>query len=161
MNFQGESMTELLKDTARELLDFVPPLMRVVQKKWKKGLVHGVTHSQFLMLMFIQHHPGTALQDVAYHIDLTAATTSTTIEELVTRGLVLREPSQEDRRKVALTITAAGEVVLEGVYQDSRNELEEYLSSLTSGEQVTVLQALQLLAPLFVCSKNEEEKENS
>lgn len=149
-------MTKLLKNTARELLDFVPSLMRVVQKKWKKGLIHGVTHSQFHMLMFIQRYPGAALQDVADHIDLTAATTSTTIEELVTHGLVLREASKEDRRKVSLTTTAEGEAVLEGVYADSRQDIEEYLLSLTSAELEIVRQALQLLGPLFTNSVEKE-----
>ena len=134
---------------AREMLDVVPSIMRMLKQKWKKGPINGITESQFLMLMFIQRSPGAALQDVAQYMSLTPATTSTTVEELVSAEFVVRKTCQQDRRKVSLKITDAGEAALEKIFDDSRREIEAYLSPLSAEELSVVSSAFQLLAPLF------------
>lgn len=152
-------MTVSVDLVSRELLDVVPPIMRTIKKKWKDGSIGGVTNSQFRILMFIQKSPGAALLDVARHLGLTSPTTSTTVEELVSKGLVLRESSTEDRRKITLTLTDQGQKTLSEVFDYSRQDLATYLTPLTSAEQEIVFQALKLLGPLF-STQQEEFMEN-
>ena len=134
---------------AQEMLNVVPSIMRTIRNKWKKGAIHGISNAQFRILMFIQRHPGAALQEVARHLGLTSPTTSTTVDELVKTQLVLREPSTEDRRKITLTLTDQGQKVLDEVYEHSRQHLAGYLAPLSPEEAETVYKALQLLGPLF------------
>jgi DNA-binding MarR family transcriptional regulator len=134
---------------ARELLNVIPSIMRTIRSKWKKGSIQGVSNAQFRILMFIQRHPGAALQDVARHLGLTSPTTSTTVDELVKNQLVLREPSIEDRRKITLTLTDQGQKILEEVFEHSRQHLAGFLSPLSPEEAEIVFQALKLLGPLF------------
>jgi DNA-binding MarR family transcriptional regulator len=134
---------------ARELLNVIPQIMRTIRSKWKNGSIQGVSNVQFRILMFIQKHPGAALQDVARHLGLTPPTTSTTVDELVKTQLVLREPSTEDRRKITLTLTDKGQKNLEEVFEHSRQHLAGYLSALSPEEAEIVFQALKLLGPLF------------
>jgi len=140
---------------SRELLEVVPPIMRTIRNKWKEGSISGVSNSQFRILMFIQKRPGAALQDVARHLGLTSPTTSTTVDELVNRQLILREPSTEDRRKITLTLTDQGRQTLEEVFEHSRQHLAGYLSPLSSEESEIVFQALKLLGPLFSSQRKE------
>jgi DNA-binding MarR family transcriptional regulator len=152
-------MTISVDILARELLDVVPPIMRTIRKKWKKGPIGGVTNSQFRILMFIQKKPGASLQDVAHHLGLTSPTTSTTVDELVSNHLVLRESSIEDRRKITLSLTTEGQKTLEEVFEHSRNDLAACLSLLTVEERAIVFQAMKLLTPLF--SPRMEQKETA
>ena len=140
---------------SRELLDVVPPIMRTIRSKWKEGPICGVSNSQFRILMFIQKRPGAALQDVARHLGLTSATTSTTVDDLVNDRFVLREPSTEDRRKITLTLTNLGQQTLEEVFELSRQHLAGYLSPLSADDAEIVFQALKLLRPLFSSYRKE------
>ena len=141
---------------SRELLNVVPPIMRTIKGKWKKGPIRGVTNTQFRILMYIQKRPGASLQDVARHLGLTSPTTSTTVDELVFSQLVLREPSKEDRRKIALTLTENGQKILEQLFEYARNDLAAYLSPLTAEQRSIVQQGLKLLAPLFTSQRGLE-----
>ena len=145
---------------SRELLDVVPLIMRTIKSKWKAEPIHGISNSQFRVLMFIQKQPGAALQDVAHHLGLTAPTTSTTVDELVNNQFVLRAPSTEDRRKITLTLTHQGQQTLGEVFEHSRQHLAGYLSSLSPDESEIVYQALKLLGPLF-SPQQEESMENA
>ena len=153
-------MTISIDLVSRELLEVVPPIMRTIRKKWKDGSIGGVTNSQFRILMFIQKHPGAALQEVARHLGLTSPTTSTTVDELVNNQLVLRAPSTKDRPKITLPLTEQGQQTLEKVFEQSRKALAAYLSPLTAEEAEIVTQALKLLGPLF-SSQRKESQENA
>jgi DNA-binding MarR family transcriptional regulator len=150
-------MSVTIESTARKLLDVVPPIMRTIRHKWKNGPISGVTNSQFRMLMFIQRHPGAPLLDVAQHLGLTSPTTSTAVDELVSKHLVRREASTADRRKIALTLTVEGQRNLEEVFNHSRDHLASFLSPLTKQEIETVYQALYLLEPLFSPHREQTE----
>jgi DNA-binding MarR family transcriptional regulator len=87
-------------------------------------------------------------------------TTSTTVDELVNNQFVLREPSTEDRRKIALTLTDPSQQTLKEVFEHSRQHLTGYLSPLSTEESEIVFQALKLLGPLF-SSRQYESMENT
>ena len=138
---------------SRELLAVVPPIMRTIKGKWKKGLIKGVSNTQFRILMFIHKNPGTSLQEIARYLGLTPPTTSTTVDNLVSNQLVLRAASTEDRRKISLTLTEEGHKTLEALFELSRNDLAIRLAPLTTEQRAIVFQGLQLLAPLFSSPK--------
>jgi DNA-binding MarR family transcriptional regulator len=143
---------------ARELLEVIPPIMRAIKGKWKKGPILGVTNTQFRVLMYIQNRPGTSLQDVAHHLGLTSPTTSTTVDDLVASNLVLRGLSTEDRRKITLTLTKDGQKTLDDLFDISRKDLVSRLSPLTAEQRDIISQGLELLRPLF-SSQREYERD--
>ena len=140
-----------------EILKVVPSMMRAIKKKWKNGQISGVTNSQFHLLMFIQNSPGTSLQDVAQYLGLTSPSASATVDELVSKQFVLREPSIEDRRKITLTLTGNGQKALQEISEHSQRDLAQYLTSLTAEERSVVFQAFQLLEPLFSVQRDLDE----
>jgi DNA-binding MarR family transcriptional regulator len=141
----------------REILKVVPPMMRAIKKKWKNGQISGVTNSQFHLLLFIQNNPGTSLQDVAQYLDLTSPSASATVDELVSKQFVLREPSLEDRRKITLTLTGNGQTALQEISEHSQKYMAQYLTPLTAEERAIVLKAFQLLEPLFSVQRDLDE----
>lgn len=150
-------MTISIDMITREMLKVVPAIMRAIRKKWKKEQISGVTDSQFHILMFIQNNAGTSLLDVAQHLGLTSPSTSATVDELVSKQMVLRVPSNEDRRKITLTLTENGQKTLKEISEHSQKDLAQYLTSLTAEERSVVFQALQLLEPLFSTPKDLDE----
>jgi DNA-binding MarR family transcriptional regulator len=137
----------------RQLLKVVPAMMRAIRKKWKKGLVSGVTDSQFHILMAIRNNPGASLLEISQHLGQTPPSTSASVEELVAKQLVTRESSAEDRRKITLVLTNSGETTLQEIFEYSQKELAPYIIPLTQAELETVFQALVLLEPLFITPK--------
>jgi MarR family transcriptional regulator, organic hydroperoxide resistance regulator len=68
----------------------------------------GLTAPQRLAVRFIGRHPGLTLGDLAGLLHLHAGTVTGIVKRLERAGLVTRERSTEDTRRVHLTLTAAG-----------------------------------------------------
>jgi len=83
---------------------------------------------------------------------------STLVDGLVTRGLVSREPSPKDRRRIALCLTARGQSTLAAARRATQAGLARLLAALSNEDQVTVANAMRALRPLFV-PRTEEEAE--
>ncbi|MEI7844422.1 MAG: MarR family transcriptional regulator [Chloroflexota bacterium] len=150
-------MTIPMDTLTRQILKVVPSMMRAIKKKWKTGQISGVTNSQFHLLIFIQNNPGTSLLDVAQYLGQTSPSTSAAVDEMVSKQLVSRQNSTEDRRKITLTLTGNGQKILNEITQHSQNDLAPHLAALSDAERLVVFQALTILEPLFSTSKDPEE----
>src|SRR3989442_3151587 len=93
---------------AREILETVPLVMRVVRAEMRHQGALVVSVPQFRALAFVERHPGVSLAGVAEHLGVTAPTASTIVDRLVRRRLVGRVPDPEERRRVVLSLTPAG-----------------------------------------------------
>jgi len=110
----------------------------------------GVSVPQFRVLGFIKHHPGVSLSLVADHIGLTLPSMSSTVDGLVKRGLVIREPSTEDRRRVALNLTNDGQEAFESAARSARSRIAEILARLPSEKRTEVIKSMACLRDLFL-----------
>jgi DNA-binding MarR family transcriptional regulator len=135
---------------AREILDTVPIVMRLIRTEMRSHHSADLAVPQFRALLFISRNPGSSLLAVAHHLGLTPPTVSKMVDGLVLNHLVGREPSRADRRKVNLTLTAQGYEILEKARDRAQFRLAEILSRLKPEEGETVLRAMQLLQPLFL-----------
>src|SRR5213593_56534 len=88
---------------AREILETVPLVMRVVRGEMRRQGAHLVSVPQFRALAFVERHPGASLAGVAEHLGVTAPTASTIVDRLVRRRLVGRVPDPAERRRVVLS----------------------------------------------------------
>lgn len=79
---------------------------------------HGYSVDEWLVLRAIQHHDGSFVSQISNASGCTGAGLTRAVDKLVSNGLVYREASQIDRRKVVVFITEAGREVCEEI--DSR-----------------------------------------
>ena len=135
---------------AREILDVVPMVMRMIRAEMRSQRSANLAIPQFRTLLFVSRNPGVSLQSVAHHLGLTSPTVCRIVDGLVLNHLVRREPSPKDRRKITLTMTDQGQKILEEAHNATQARLAEVLSRLTPEEGETVFQAMKLLQPLFV-----------
>src|SRR5207248_10287032 len=76
----------------------------------------GVTGGQASLLFTIQRRPGIGVRELAALERMSAPGMSKYIGRLEAAGLIVREPSDEDRRRGGLRVSAEGERVLRPVY---------------------------------------------
>ena len=100
----------------------------------------GVSGSQLWMLHELQAAPGIGVSDLAHRLSIHQTTCSQLVEKLVAREYVIKTRSEEDQRRVGLSITRRARAVLkeapgpaEGLLPEARLALSDAtLQSLTA-----------------------------
>lgn len=139
-------------ECTREILEVVPLIMRAIRAEMRSQRTPDVSMPQFRTLGFLSRHEGASLSDVAEHIGLTLPSMSKMIDGLVKRGLVSRETFPQDRRRVALKLTAQGRATWQSARQVTQAHLAQRLEALPASERAAVVSAMQALRPLFMSS---------
>lgn len=103
----------------------------------------SVTTAQCHALVEIGRRKNSMLKDLANILQIDISTASKVVEELVQKGLVLREPSSLDRRRVQLNITPKGKNIFQNIETDMNHIFDEVLSLLDPTEQTQVLIGLR------------------
>jgi DNA-binding MarR family transcriptional regulator len=106
---------------------------------------HGVTPVQYATLQRIGIAPGIDQRTLARAIGLDTSTIAGVIDRLETRGLMQRNASPEDRRVRLLTLTKAGEELLEAIQPDMMNAQDRILAPLSTTEQAEFMRMLRVL----------------
>ncbi|MDI6827170.1 MAG: MarR family transcriptional regulator [Armatimonadota bacterium] len=127
------------------VLETIPLLMCVIRSEIRKRRPAELSVPQFRVLAYLRRHEGASLSDLADHSGLTLPTMSKMVEGLVERGLVRREASHSDRRRVMLGLTRQGRTVFDSAAQGARMRIGELLSKLSAEEQMTIIRAMEKL----------------
>jgi DNA-binding MarR family transcriptional regulator len=146
----GEEMTDLAHECARQIFDVTPTVIQAIRFEMRSLRLTDLTVPQFRTLAFINNHPGASLSDAAEFIGLTLSSMSILVNGLVERGLVQREPGLADRRRVHLSLTDAGLVMFRNVRTGTQDRLAEMVGKLSDEQQRTIVQAMELLRPIFL-----------
>src|SRR5581483_724808 len=123
------------EDCAAEMLDALPPVMRVVRKYMRSHRVAGLSVPQFRAMAFLRATAPAKLGEVAEFLGASMATTSRIVSGLVTKGLVKRCERSKDRRCVELALTERGVSVIDTARQATRQQLAKELSMLSETQR--------------------------
>lgn len=140
------------EECAREVLDVVPLVMRAIRAEMRSHRTPDLSVPQFRALLYLRRHPGASLSAVSEHLGLTPPSTSKLVDGLVARGLVARQTSPTDRRRVMLLVTPPGEAILQAASEATQARLAEALARLDDGGRAAVLKAMEALRALFGAS---------
>ena len=146
-------MNDSIHQCARAILDTTPAIVQAMRVEMRAERLHELSVPQFRTLAFIGRHPGCSLSDVAEFIGMTLPSMSVLVNGLVEDDLVLRQPCRIDRRRVTLTLTAAGVTVHTRALDGTLAWLTRQLSPLSELDRVTVLRAMDILRPIFDASQ--------
>lgn len=113
----------------------------------EKGKENDVSSTQIQTLIFLAgaHPENKNVSSIARRLQIAQPTTSRVVNSLVEKGLVKRERSEVDRRKVKLGLTEKGKSITEGINEISQI-LKETVSELTEGRQSKLSQDLVEIA---------------
>lgn len=89
---------------------------------------------------------GLRMSALATRLDVTLSTVSGLVDRLVDAGLAARRDDPEDRRQVIVSVTSAGNDLLERFRELNRRQAQELFGSLLDDDLDTVERAFELLA---------------
>lgn len=137
--------SEHVRECAASVLDTTHLIPRVIHGEMRRRGTEMLSMQQFRAMMIVKHHEGTSLSGLAERLGATLPATSKLVDGLVDLDYVARESSRDDRRRLALSVTGAGEDALEAVRMKVLSLLTEKLSTLSAGECAVVMLAMDLL----------------
>ena len=109
----------------------------------------GVTGGQASLLFAIQGRPGIGVRELAALERMSAPGMSKYVGRLEAEGLIVREPSDEDRRRVGLRVSPEGERVLRSVKSRRTAWLAARLRGLSEEELEAMDAAIEPLQELI------------
>lgn len=109
----------------------------------------GLTAPQILLLQAIRDRGQVTIGELAEEISLSQATVTTIIDRLEKRGLVYRQRSTEDKRKVHAFLTEKAEQVLQDAPMPLQEHFARQFDALQNWEQNMILSSLQRVAEMM------------
>jgi DNA-binding MarR family transcriptional regulator len=103
-----------------------------------------------LKTLFLARTPGgMSHSDIARALHVGLSTVTGIVDRLVEHGLVERRTDPEDRRLIHVAITATGNELVDRLWANRQEHLEQVLAMLTPEERNTLKLALQHLLTLL------------
>jgi DNA-binding MarR family transcriptional regulator len=137
-------------ECAKVILDVTPNIIQAIRFEMRHARDYDLTVPQFRTMAYISRNPGASLSAAAEFIGLTLSSMSILVNGLVERGLIDRETSSQDRRRVNLTLTETGANNFGNVLRTTERRLADVVTDLSDSERACVVEALELLRPLFL-----------
>ena len=128
--------------------DLRPVLLRLARELRKETEQLGVTARQTTLLWLVKRSPGLSLAELAVEEGISPPAMSGHVDRLERAGLLARERSSDDRRRVGLRLTAEGERLLRRVRARRTTWLADRLRTLEPEALVAVETAIPALMRL-------------
>ena len=138
------------KDTAAGLLAVIGPLQRTLRKRAREDWpLEPLATAQVDLLRAVRIRSGITVGEAAAELHIAPNTASTLAQQLVTAGLLAREPDPDDRRAVRLVLTPAAERRM-AAWRDRRHHvLDAALHRLAPADRTAVAAAVGPLRELL------------
>jgi len=107
--------------------------------------LRGLTGTQVRLLQVLLQHERLASGALSREMDLAPSTVTRVCDVLVDKGLVSREPAPEDRRKVVLSLTAAGFRAAREMERWEAAAVDRVASEIERERRAVMLEDLDLL----------------
>jgi DNA-binding MarR family transcriptional regulator len=109
-----------------------------------------LTPSQYdLLFPLLESADGLGLRELARAVGVSAPTATRMVDGLQARGLIVRVPSERDRRAVRLSLTAEGEAAVRAHRERSLARRRALFEQLAPGERRAAADVLARLAAAY------------
>ncbi len=109
----------------------------------------GLTAPQILLLQSIQSNKCATISDLARDMSVSQSTVTNVLDRLEGRGLVYRERSCQDKRKVHALLTAEGKAMLVNAPIPLQDHFTEQFENLQDWEQAMIISSMQRVAQMM------------
>ncbi len=113
----------------------------------------GLTGPQLMVMQNIAILDAPLAKDIAKEIALSAATVTTIIDRLESRALVIRKRSETDKRKVHLSLSESGKLLLSSSPKPLQDHFIKRYQNLEEWEQSQLLSAVERIASMMDAEK--------
>jgi len=126
-----------------------PVLLRIGRELRRETRAEGVSPEQVALLVAIKYAPGIGVRELAARERMSPPALTKHVDRLERDGLVARTPSEDDRRRVGLTLTDEAQRLLRRVRSRRTAWLASRLRGLTAEELAAVEAAVEPLSRLL------------
>lgn len=126
-----------------------PALLQVGRELRRETRALGASPEQVALLVSIKYAPGIGLRELAARERVSPPAMTKHVDRLERDGLVERRPSEEDRRRVGVTLTDEGQRLLRRVRSRRTAWLAQRLGELDESEQAALEAAVVPLTHLL------------
>lgn len=137
-----EALDGLLSDTFNSIL-------RIEERSLDNRLTHGLTITEVHTIVAIGLHERNPMNVVAARLGVTLATLTTAVGRLAKKGFVERVRSEDDRRKVLVSLTKKGRQVYRAHGLFHHQMIDEALADLSEEEERIFADALIKVKTFF------------
>ena len=143
-------LERLRNQTIDRFWETVPPLWGTIRTHIRAAATGNfdITVEQFHILRHVRRGTG-SISELATAKNISRPAISQAVEVLVKKGLLTRIQSTQDRRFVELTLTEAGNNLLDTVFKETRTWMKERLSKLSAEELETISKAMESLKKML------------
>jgi DNA-binding MarR family transcriptional regulator len=123
--------------------EFTGALLRARSRAWRQPA--PLTPAQYYLLLALSHEPNLGVGEMAAAAGCTSPTATRMLDGLERDGVVVREPSAEDRRRTIVSLTAKGKRLLAEQrrrHDEKKQRLYEQLSPAERGQTEDLLHRL-------------------
>ncbi len=145
-----QTKSQLIQESMQSLRRIVKALenySRSVEQEFE------LTGPQLWALWELGHEGPLALKDLAARMHLEPSTVVGVVDRLVLKGLVVRNPDPQDRRRISLAPTPKGEDILAAAPPPAQGHLLKGLESMHRKRVESLLEALQTLEQVLGAGK--------
>jgi DNA-binding MarR family transcriptional regulator len=144
------SVVSRTADTAIAVTDVVPAVMRQIRQEMRAAAAPALTVAQMRALLFVSRNPDTNLSALAEHLGIGLTGASGLVDRLVRDGLLLRDTDPNERRRIQLNVTTAGQARRDTAAAAAREAIAARLEDLSPDELDTIRTAMALLRDQFM-----------
>ena len=109
------------------------------------GRANRLSLGEWRVMIVLASHPGSAAQEVALHTGLDKMSVSRAIAGLAREGRIVRRSDPGDRRRLLLTLSAAGERLYKSVGVSGKARESDLFSVIDGAEQARFARTLDKL----------------
>lgn len=117
----------------------------------------GITYPQYLVLMILWENDGVAVNEIAEKLILNTNTVTPLLKRMEVLGLISREPSKTDQRKVIVSLTEMGNEMQHKAAQIPVRLMQKLNIEPTETELADMLRLKNQLNTLIEILKNNNE----
>lgn len=110
------------------------------------GRMGGLTPGRFSLLVLLKANPGINQTELSRGVGVDKSTLTPALDQLERKGLVQRQRTAADRRTYALSLTAAGEALLNDLMAKVMQHEKNIVAMLTPAERSTLNRLLKKMA---------------
>jgi DNA-binding MarR family transcriptional regulator len=126
-----------------------PALLQVGRELRREARALGVSPEQVSLLVAIKRAPGVGIRDLAARERVSPPAMTKHVDRLERDGLVVRTPSDDDKRRIGLTLSDDGQRTLRRVRSRRTAWLASRLRGLSEAELAAVAAAIEPLSQLL------------
>jgi len=109
----------------------------------------GLTTAQLLILQSIQNMGEVSIGEISKKISLSQATVTSILDRLADKGLVYRERSTKDKRKVHAYLTEDAVALIKDAPAPLQKQFTKQFEALNNWEQSMMISSLQRIAQMM------------